>query len=424
MTVNEAVYVLLAEALFGKNAEGNAGDKNRNLINEKNPEFWNRVYVELQTQAVVGIVAPVVAKHKEIPEPLRREWAGLQKSFAIKYVQIAAGQSETCRLLEDAGIRVAIIKGSAAAIYYPVPEYRTMGDVDLLVSPKDYKKAIELLRNNEYVLVGKEEDRYHTAFSKYRILYELHKSPAGTHISDKGDVVADYILSGMNHIETNTLGQDRFPILPWKQNGMELIWHIRQHLYNGLGLKQIIDWMMFVNYMLDDQRMSEYMPDLLACGLDQLAIVTTKMCQKYFGLRTNNISWCNEADESLCDELMNFIMEQGNFGIKAMDEKTAKVLSGYSSPKIMFNKLQEVGKAEWGILEKYPILAPVAFVYGAVFAIRTLLKQKGGWRRTIEEFQLGQRRKQMFSRLYESKAGSKKKVWYKKGLRFKKCRRE
>lgn len=412
MTVNEAIYALLEEAMFGR-AIGNTGNMIHGLVNEKSPDFWDNIYDEIQKQAVLGITAPVVEKHQEIPENLRRKWAGLQKPFAIKYVQIAAGQNETCRLLQEAGIRAAVMKGMAAAIYYPVPEYRAMGDVDILVSPKDYKKAIELLRDNGYALVEKEES-YHTTFSKYRILYELHRSPSGTHISDKGDVVADYILSGLEHLEINTIGQDRFPVLPWKQNGMELIWHIRQHLYNGLGIRQIIDWMMFVNYMLDDQRVQEYMPDLQACGLDQLAITVTKMCQKYLGLRTENITWCNEADEKLCDELMEFIMGQGNFGVKAMDEKTAKVLSGYGSPKIMFNKLQKVGKAEWRILENYPVLTPLAFVYGGGVAARTLIKQKGGWRKVIADFQLGRQRKQLFSRLYGKKQKVKIKEFAKK----------
>ena len=399
MTVNEAVYALLREALFGQNADNVISG----LAIEKNPEYWNKVYGELRLQAVAGITASVVARHKEIPENLRRKWTGLQKQFVIRYVQMAAGQEETCRLLQDAGIRVAVMKGMAAAIYYPIPESRSMGDVDFLVSPEDYERAVDLLKNNGYEWIEEEDEKYHTAFSKYRILYELHRSPAGTHISEKGDEVTKYILSGLSHIETITLGQDQFPILPWKQNGMELIWHIRQHLYNGLGLRHIVDWMMFVNYVLDDQRMREYMPDLQVCGLDQLAITVTKMCQKYLGLRTDNITWCNEADEKLCDELMNFIMEQGNFGIKALDEKTAKVLSGYDSPKIMFRKLQEIGKTEWGLLKKYPRLSPVAFLYGGIFAVRMLFEQKGGWKKIIENLRLGRRRKKMFSRLYGRK---------------------
>ena len=220
------------------------------MVNEKSPDFWNSVNIELQKQAVLGIIAPVAETLHEIPEALRQKWTGLQKSFAIKYVQMAVGQNETCRLLQEADVRVAVTKGMAAAMYYPVPEYRAMGDVDILVSPKDYEKALRLLRSNGYVIAGNEEkEQYHTALTKYRFLYELHRSPAGTHISDKGNVVADYILSSLDYNVINTIGQNQFPSLSWKQNGMKRIWHIRQHLYNGLGLRQIIDWMMFVNYM-------------------------------------------------------------------------------------------------------------------------------------------------------------------------------
>lgn len=114
----------------------------------------------------------------------------------------------------------------------------------------------------------------------------------------------------------NTLGPDTFPILPWKQNGMELLWHIKQHLYNGLGLRQLIDWMMFADHYLDDEGYNEYAEDMRKCGLLRLAIHVTRLCQLHLGLREEGISWCRKADESLCEELLAFVMEQGNFGIK------------------------------------------------------------------------------------------------------------
>ena len=65
--------------------------------------------------------------------------------------------------------------------------------------------------------------------------------------------------------------------------------------------------------MLDDEAMRDYMPDLKACGLDHLAVVVTKVCQKYLGLRTDNITWCRNADEDLCGDRMDFIMGRGSF---------------------------------------------------------------------------------------------------------------
>ena len=402
MTVNETIFSLLKESMFGVK-KGMENDYIKFEKGKQSEAFWNQVYVEAQAQAVAGIIAPVMANHSEIPDSIRYRWSAVQKPYAIRYTQMAAGQNETCKLLQQAGIPVVVMKGMAAAIYYPIPDYRTMGDVDLLVSPENYKSAVKLLEDNGYELKGEEESQYHTAFTRYKILYELHQSPAGVHRAEKGDAISEYILSGLEHIEINEIGQECFPILPWKQNGMELIWHIRQHLYNGLGLRHIVDWMMFVNYMLDDTRMAGYMHDLKKCGLDYLAIVVTKMCQKYLGLPKEKNTWCDGADEELCDELMEFIMGQGNFGVKALDEKTAKVLSGYSSPRIMLTKLQALGEANWKVLKKYPEMTPLAFIYGGFYAVRTLMKSNRGIKKMIKEFKLGNRRKRLFSRLYKRK---------------------
>lgn len=408
MTVNEILFSLLREALFAS-GKGQVPEPfiMSGVSGKANQTLWDDVYAEAQKQAVLGLIASVVDSHSEIPERIREKWSGLQKTFAIRYVQMAVGQAETCALFQKAGIPTVVMKGMAAAIYYPIPEYRSMGDVDLLVSPMYYKAAVKLLKDNGYILKEEENQhhKYHSAFVRYNILYELHKSPSGVHRAEKGKAVAKYILSGLDRIEVNEVGQDQFPILPWKQNGMELLWHIRQHLYNGLGLRQIIDWMMFADYMLDDERMREYMPDIKRCGLDQLAIIVTKMCQKYLGLPHERITWCDGADESLCDELMEFIMGQGNFGVKAMNEKTAKVLSGYSNPIILLRKLQEVGMEKWELVKKYPILIPFAFLYGGFDAAVSVFRKEGGLKKVFGGIRLGQRRKRMFSKLYGGKKG-------------------
>ncbi len=391
MTINEVVFLLLKESIF---------DIQSDLTKDIDDcEFWNKVYCEMKAQTVAGLTTVAIRNHNEIPINIRRAWSDTQRLCVMKYVQKAVAQDEICTLLQNNGIDVAVIKGMAAAIYYPIPEHRAMGDVDLLIKPKDYKDAIHILKENGYTIKGVEEGRYHTAFIKNNVLFELHRAPSGTHIDDRGDVIRDYILSGLDEIEENAIGEYRFPILPWKQNGMELIWHIRQHLYNGLGLRHIIDWMMFVNHYLDDETMKEYMLDLQKCGLDRLAIVVTKMCQRYLGLRCENINWCESAEEDICEDLMNFIMEQGNFGRKVLNEKTAKVISGYRSPKRIISRLQEIGERKWGLLEKYPFLSPIAFIYAGSRIFITIFREKGSVKKFIKNLQLGKKRIRMFSRL-------------------------
>jgi len=62
--------------------------------------------------------------------------------------------------LAQAGIRVMVLKGAALAnSLYGNIALRPMSDLDLLVRPDDVKRAIDILENFDYVLVGTEADR-------------------------------------------------------------------------------------------------------------------------------------------------------------------------------------------------------------------------------------------------------------------------
>ena len=114
------------------------------------------------------------------------------------------------------------------------------------------------------------------------------------------------------------------------------------------------------------------------------------------------------------EEYFDVLREIGNVGASNASAALAQLLGRRVEvhvPKVKLLDFQEIGKAEWKILEKYPVLTPLAFIYGGIIAVRMLLKQKGGWKRIIENFRLGRRRKKMFSQLYgEKTVGKRKKV--------------
>lgn len=393
MTVTDAVFLLLREALFEQT--------DNKTIFPTDIAFWKRVCIELESQAVMGLTSVVALKHDEIPKEIKKIWSNRKRFSVVRYVQLYEAQKEAVQIIEEAAIDVAVMKGMASACYFPIPEHRTMGDVDLIVRPRDYWKAAELLRKNGFVAEAKEGSAYHTAFIRYDVLFELHKSPASVHKIAQGEVIKKYVLSGLDHIESCQTNYGEFPMLPWKQNGMELIWHIRQHLYNGLGLRHIIDWMMFVNDKLDDRHFEEYREDLERCGLLQLALYVTRLCQKYLGLRTEDITWCNSVNEDVCDELLSYILEQGNFGRKkGLTDKTAKALSGYSTPRLFLGKMHEVGLSRWKQAGENPITRPFAWIYGIAFFAGKVLSQKSGLRKFIQDARQGRERRKMFERLY------------------------
>lgn len=291
----------------------------------------NEIIKELQNQAVDGLALSIIP-NSEKNRYLR----------AAHFAQIMSVQSAVIKCLKHAGINVAVLKGIAAGIYYPAPYLRRYGDIDLLVHPVQYLSAIKILQENGYKLSEDGEEDV-TVFTESGFKIELHRRPLGLERSKERSFIESHILAGLDEIELARLDQPKmkFPMLPWSQNGLELIWHIRVHLYNGLGLRQIIDWMMFVDKCVNTtERYKEFESVLIQSGLANLAIVVTRMCQIYLGL-DEAISWCGDADDSLCEELMTYILDQGNFGTKRDDDKAVKVLTKYRNPISFFIALQK-----------------------------------------------------------------------------------
>ena len=148
------------------------------------------------------------------------------------------------------------------------------------------------------------------------------------------------------------------------ERGLICLSHISQHMEGGLGLRQIMDWMLYVHAVVDDAYWIDvFEKEVEKIGLKQLAIVTTRMCQIYFGL-PDSITWCKNADANLCEELMDYIMNNGNFGGKdAMSHKTMFVLRIMRRPRQFFASLQLAGSKTWKLLRKYPWLKPFAWIY-------------------------------------------------------------
>lgn len=344
---------------------------------------------ELRKQAIDGLALAI------IPGNLTEKYIR-----AAKFAQMLSVQQEAINCIEKADIPVVVIKGIAVGIYYPNPYLRRYGDIDLLVHPDNYYAAIEALNNNEFSQseqLGAEV----TSFRKRGFKIELHQKPPGLGRIKEGEFIHAFLLSGLDIIEFVSTDQPKitFPMLPWKQNGLELIWHIREHLYNGLGLRQIIDWMMFTNrHLCSEDSFKEYNEILQKAGLEKLALIVTRMCQLYLGL-DENIRWCENVDNNLCEELMEFILNQGDFGIKRQDDKIVKALTRYRNPFSFISALQRKGMREWKTKEKSILFYPFA---GANVAFRGVKKYANydGRNQLSADIEEYKRRKDLFNQLY------------------------
>ena len=326
------------------------------------------VFKEMKKQSVATIPWNWLREHRV---PRSEAWDTFCITQQTNWIKVMYWQDQALKLFEKNSIPCVIIKGAAAAMAYPYPTLRSMGDVDILVKRSDFLRAASVMEENGFCLThDKDHAEHHYSYSKSKIVFELHRRLSVLSDSDEG--MLSYFEKGIDDRVFRTIEGYSFPVLPPELNGLVLIFHINQHLRSGLGLRQIIDWMMYVNDLSSEIWENKLIPMLQRTGMERLAFTTTVMCQKYFGLRT-----IVDDKDYPCDELMEYIMEKGNFGRKAGAEgKTASFYLSTNTRGGFFKRLQTGGQKQWKSAKKYKFLRPFAWIYQSFRIFGIILKNK------------------------------------------------
>jgi hypothetical protein len=270
-----------------------------------------------------------------------------------------------------------------------------MGDVDFLVKREDLNQAAEVLEANGYELTDEKDlTKHHFGYSKGGIHFELHwRIPL---VREDDEKWMSFFKVGIDHREYHAIDSITFPVFPEVLNGLVLIFHVNQHLREGLGLRQIIDWMMYIHQLPENVWQEQMIPMLEATGMKTLAFTVTSLCQTYLGLRQiveNPETYPYEA-------LMNFIMEKGNFGRKAgIDGRTAAFVISSTQKGGFFKRLQAGGLSRWKTAKKYRILRPFAWVYQTFRIIGVFLQSKMTPRRFAEQRRKGREQRKLLDEL-------------------------
>lgn len=308
------------------------------------------LYKEALQQSVLGLIA------SEIPSDIitvklqeAQVWA---QTCHIRY---CLAQDALKKILDNAGIPFVILKGNASAISYKVPFKRTMGDIDFIVPLDRFDEAVAVLKSADYIF--DHETERHISFKKDDTNFELHKR-----FSHEVNI-EDYILSGLNNPDSVNIDGHDFLMLPKLANGLVLLDHFRGHLKVSVGLRHVVDWMMFVYRNLDDDFWnSKFSSVAKEKGMDTLAITVTRMCQIYLGL-PETITWCSGADESACSELIEIILVSGNFGRKHGKGRSVESVSTHIKIHGLFPWLQRTGEQKWEAYKKHHWLKPFCWLY-------------------------------------------------------------
>lgn len=310
---------------------------------------WEKIFEIAKLHCIVPLLVSSVPKNQ------RNDWNVVLYQSKAHFMQMIYEQNLLLELFKNNDIPFVILKGTSAGIYYPNPTLRTYGDIDIYVAQDKIKKAIDLLEKSGYRFISNTVRE--CEFEKNGIEFEIHSKFSSKHYKN----IEHVFINGLRNAVEYKLSNCSFKGLPTYENGLVLLGHIMQHLKaTGIGLRQIIDWMMFVHQALDDSAWNNHFRDLAhEAGLEKLAITVTYMCKKWLGL-PNDITWCNTADKNVADQLLLRVLNDGNFGC---DRAPFENISISIKNDGLFKHLQRTGLENWSLAQKHKLFRPFAWLY-------------------------------------------------------------
>ena len=311
----------------------------RESLSQKNILFLNLLVASLNgseivvdsedDQAVIGIVfdtllAACIAKNSDY-----YRFIAYKMKMDYVFKENLKTQQELIEELIAAGYHPVIIKGYATAIYYRNPLTRTIGDIDFIVPKDEFTEVVNYLlqHNCRYRDKNHMTPNHHIPLIKNNVIIEPHSEVAGIADIKKKNYVRSLIEKSMDASNVIKLEESNFLALDDISNGLIILLHARSHMNNGIGFRQLIDWVMFVEKHINDSQFDLIWKEIFEkSGLLSFAKAITSLCCRYLCLK-ENYSWCEGEDSHYSSQLLEYVFEQGNFGHKIVDARMSRAFT-------------------------------------------------------------------------------------------------
>ena len=283
-------------------------------------EEWKRLFRLSHIQAVTGLAFDGVQRLGEQgckpPFELLMEWIGLTEKINNHYEVHRKVLKNTLSCLVSHNIDVAFMKGLVVGSRYPKPEHRQCGDIDFIVAETDFTRTLNLLESIGKVDRGLIHEHHGMAFVDGVQLephYKVHnfQNPSVDKAMKEmfNEVFPDKLI-------TERIDDADIPTFPPAFECAFLVSHMVNHVYaEGLGLRQLIDFMMFLNKQYSEINSMECLLYLKRLKMERAFRIFVRSCEKYLGLSKEIVNINYSSKEIIfADKMMEDIMEVGNFG--------------------------------------------------------------------------------------------------------------
>ncbi len=298
----EMLFALLKHAINGIEIQ-------EELFSGCSPEDWRRCYALACDQGVMGVAWDSVMS---LPSGLQPEksvklgWALAVENYSKIYRRYCDAVAELSAIYAEKGIATVQLKGVGLSTYYPVPERRQGGDIDIytystdpsVLTDREANELADKLMRDRGIEVDMHSYKHSNFFYK-GIPIENHKFFANVeHYSAAKD--AEVLLHENFRPCKVTLAGNHEILVPSPEfNSIFIILHALQHFTSGLALHHLCDWACVL------KKIGPGLPLSIGDARFNHAVRAVNLiCAEYLGTDLQE----EGADGELCDVIMQEIL--------------------------------------------------------------------------------------------------------------------
>lgn len=288
---------------------------------------WQQLIHMAERHGVLPLLYDLVAEGENMPADPRRRVTEAARRTAQQSYRLLFLSKYLIGELERAGISVILLKGAGTAAYYPVPELRKSGDVDLLLlRPEELIRAGEMLERLGCVRVEEQPSLHHVVYrADEGIEVEVHTLPAEPFDNKRMNrYMEKWVLDCAKYMQRADLMGVCLPVPGEADHAFALLLHMLQHfLRSGFGLKLLCDWVVFWDRETDGETRERYLRLVAESRIKGFSDMVTLTCCRYLGLPEDCVTWMRLPDRYATDLFLAEILEAEEFGKSSADRMVA-----------------------------------------------------------------------------------------------------
>ena len=298
MTSQELFFELLLTCTGGKDS----------LSRIYTGEQWKEALVMAQGQAIEGVLLSAIERlpdEQRPPKMVLLQWIGSVQMLEPYSIKIAEASECVVKFFRENGFACNILKGCAVARYYPQPERRQSGDIDVWVDggrEKIYDFARKYDKDGKLYGVNYHHIHFHLIEDVH---IEVHIWPS-------------YLSSPLRNWRLHKFGNLHRPMVETSMPSLAfdrvfILLHCYRHMCgDGVGLRQIMDYYYVLRQGFNEEEKADAVYWIKKLGMDRFARGLMWVLREYFGLEEKYLLL--EPDEKEGRFIMQEVMLTGNMG--------------------------------------------------------------------------------------------------------------